>query len=31
MKGDMLAMAHNDKEQIIALKHAGGEVRQCGA
>ena len=29
--GDMLAMAHNGKGQIIALKHAGGGVRQCGA
>ncbi|KAA1150378.1 hypothetical protein [Pseudoalteromonas fuliginea] len=29
--GDMLAMAHNGKGQIIALKHAGAGVRQCGA
>tara|TARA_B110000211_G_scaffold131839_1_gene151289 strand:+ start:49 stop:660 length:612 start_codon:yes stop_codon:yes gene_type:complete len=29
--GDMLAMAHNGKGQIIALKHAGVGVRQCGA
>ncbi len=29
--GDMLAMAHNGKGQIIALKHAGNGVRQCGA
>ena len=28
--GDMLAMAHNGKGQIIALKHAGAGVRQCG-
>ncbi len=30
-KGDMLAMAHNGRGQIIALKHAGAGVRQCGA
>ncbi|MDQ2043203.1 hypothetical protein NRL14_05590 [Pseudoalteromonas sp. 20-92] len=29
--GDMLAMAHNGKGQIIALKHAGAGVKQCGA
>ena len=29
--GDMLAMAHNGKGQIIALKHPGAGVRQCGA
>ena len=29
--GNMLAMAHNGKGQIIALKHAGAGVRQCGA
>ncbi|TMO09065.1 hypothetical protein [Pseudoalteromonas sp. S558] len=29
--GDILAMAHNGKGQIIALKHAGAGVRQCGA
>jgi hypothetical protein len=29
--GDMLAMAHNGKGQIIALKHAGVGVRQCKA
>ena len=29
--GDMLAMAHNGKGQIVGLKHAGGGVRQCGA
>jgi len=29
--GDMLAMAHNGKGQIIALKHAGAGIRQCGA
>ena len=29
--GDMLAMAHNGKGQIVALKHAGAGVRQCGA
>ncbi|WP_415636363.1 hypothetical protein [Pseudoalteromonas distincta] len=29
--GDMLAMVHNGKRQIIALKHAGAGVRQCGA
>ncbi|MBH0075658.1 hypothetical protein I6F48_08785 [Pseudoalteromonas sp. SWYJ118] len=29
--GDMLAMAHNGKGQIIALKHAGNGIRQCGA
>lgn len=29
--GDMLAMAHNGKGQIIALKHAGIGVKQCGA
>ncbi|WP_024607633.1 hypothetical protein [Pseudoalteromonas sp. TAB23] len=29
--GDMLAMAHNGKGQIIALKHAGVGVKQCGA
>jgi len=29
--GDMLAMAHNSKGQIIALKHAGNGIRQCGA
>jgi len=27
----MLAMAHNGKGQIIALKHAGAGVKQCGA
>ena len=27
--GDMLAMAHNGKGQIIALKHAGVGVKQC--
>ncbi|MEL0639820.1 hypothetical protein V6260_04275 [Pseudoalteromonas aliena] len=29
--GDMLAMAHNGKGQIIGLKHAGDGFRQCGA
>ncbi|WP_286744904.1 hypothetical protein [Pseudoalteromonas sp. UBA2102] len=29
--GDMLAMAHNGKGQIVALKHAGVGVRQCRA
>jgi hypothetical protein len=29
--GDMLAMAHNGKGQIIALKHAGVGAKQCGA
>ena len=29
--GDMLAMAHNGKGQIIALKHAGVGVKMCGA
>ena len=29
--GDMLAMAHNGKGEIIALKHAGVGVRQCKA
>ena len=29
--GDILAMAHNGKGQIIALKHAGAGVKQCGA
>ncbi|MCK8123300.1 hypothetical protein [Pseudoalteromonas sp. 2CM32C] len=29
--GDMLAMAHNGKGQIVGLKHAGVGVRQCGA
>ena len=29
--GDMLAMAHNGKGQIIGLKHAGAGVRECGA
>ncbi|MBH0014251.1 MULTISPECIES: hypothetical protein [unclassified Pseudoalteromonas] len=29
--GDMLAMAHNGKGQIIALKHARAGIRQCGA
>ena len=29
--GDMLAIAHNGKGQIIALKHAGVGVRQCKA
>jgi len=29
--GDMLAMAHNGKGQIIALKHAGVGVRQCSS
>ena len=29
--GDMLAMAHNGKGQIIALKHAGVEAKQCKA
>ena len=29
--GDMLAMAHNGRGQIIALKHAGNGVRHCGA
>jgi len=29
--GDILAMAHNGKGQIIALKHAGIGVKQCGA
>ncbi|MEL0649309.1 hypothetical protein V6248_17915 [Pseudoalteromonas agarivorans] len=29
--GDMLAMAHNGKGQIVALKHAGVGTRQCGA
>ncbi|MBB1305358.1 MULTISPECIES: hypothetical protein [unclassified Pseudoalteromonas] len=27
--GDMLAMAHNGKGQIIALKHAGAGVKMC--
>ena len=27
--GDMLAMAHNGKGQIIALKHAGAAVKVC--
>ncbi|KAA1158424.1 hypothetical protein [Pseudoalteromonas distincta] len=27
--GDMLAMAHNGKGQIIALKHAGSGVKVC--
>ncbi|GAA61488.1 hypothetical protein P20652_3368 [Pseudoalteromonas sp. BSi20652] len=27
--GDMLAMAHNGKGQIIALKHAGAGVKVC--
>jgi len=27
--GDMLAMAHNGKGQIIALKHAGNGVKVC--
>ena len=29
--GDMLAMAHNGKGQIVGLKHAGVGVRQCKA
>lgn len=29
--GDMLAMAHNGKGQIVGLKHARGGVRQCEA
>ncbi|TMO78396.1 hypothetical protein CWC16_16080 [Pseudoalteromonas sp. S3776] len=29
--GDMLAMTHNGKGQIIGLKHAGNGLRQCGA
>ncbi|MDP2487337.1 hypothetical protein [Pseudoalteromonas marina] len=29
--GDMLAMAHNGKGQIIALKHAGVGAKQCKA
>ena len=29
--GDMLAMAHNGKGQIIALKHVGAGAKQCGA
>lgn len=29
--GDMLAMAHNGKGQIIALKHAGAGAKQCRA
>ena len=29
--GDMLAMAHNGKGQIIALKRAAAGVKQCGA
>jgi len=29
--GDMLAMAHNGKGQIIALKHTGAGIRLCGA
>ena len=29
--GDTLAMAHNGKGQIIALKHAGVGIRQCEA
>ncbi|KTD96179.1 hypothetical protein [Pseudoalteromonas sp. H71] len=29
--GDMLAMAHNGKGQIVGLKHAGVEAKQCGA
>jgi len=29
--GDMLAMAHNGKGQIVGLKHAGVGVKQCGA
>ena len=29
--GDMLAMAHNGKGQIIGLKHADAGVKHCGA
>ena len=29
--GDMLAMAHNGKGQIVGLKHAGSGAKQCKA